>query len=78
MGEQAITKADIKDIKHANAEEVKAVNDDVIGLNVDVAKANIELEDLNTSLHKLKKTLEENQRLSSIAKGKMQDIMPHL
>lgn len=78
MEDQAITKANLKEIKHASAEDVKAVSDGVVNLNVDVARANIQLDELNGNLYKLKKTLEENERLSGLAKSKMQDIIPHL
>ena len=74
----AISIPEIKEIKHAKAEEVMQVNDDVLELNCSLNKANEELDVLNSNLYSLEKTLDAHAEKVRTARTRMHDILPKL
>ena len=76
--ECSISIPNVKEIKHATAEEVAQVNDDVLNLDCSLHKANEELDILNSNLSTLESTLESHEKKVTIARTRMHRILPKL
>lgn len=73
-----ITPAQVANIQVANAKEIEALNEQVMGATATIAEADRELEALNQSLAKLSNTKKKYDEKADKARRKMQRLIPSL